>query len=290
VKETTVPTTLKTCAAVVTAALLGLAACGDDDEPDARPDADDGTEAEAEPAGSSGDSDSGDGSDTDAYCAATLALETAPPPDVDFATATPEQLTAAMKAYASDVMRPLADEVIATAPAELDDEIQVLDAALDEMAATGEDAFETPEVSAAADAAHAYDLATCGWETVDVTATDYAFDGVPEELPAGPTSFELTNDAEEVHELLLLRKEDGVTQSVEELLAMPEEEAMALATVVGVPALATPGSSAYTVADLAPGDYIAICFIPTGMTATDGPPPEGPPHAVHGMHAELSVS
>jgi hypothetical protein len=123
-----------------------------------------------------------------------------------------------------------------------------------------------------------------------VTATNYAFTGLPDELPAGPTSFELTNDADEVHELVLLRKDDGVTQSAEELLAMPEEEAMDLATMVGSPAFAPPGDTAHTVKDLEPGDYIAVCFIPTGMTALDGPPPDGPPHAMNGMVAELTVT
>ena len=64
---------------------------------------------------------------------------------------------------------------------------------------------------------------------------------------------------------------------------------MALAEMIGSPAFAAPGDTAYTVKDLAPGDYIAACFIPTGMTGTDGPPPDGPPHAVHGMVAELTV-
>lgn len=70
---------------------------------------------------------------------------------------------------------------------------------------------------------------------------------------------------------------------------MPQEETMELATVVGAPALAPPGTDAYTVVDLEPGEYVAVCFIPVGTTALDGPPPEGPPHAMQGMVAELVV-
>ncbi|HEY8546133.1 MAG TPA: hypothetical protein VIL36_13835, partial [Acidimicrobiales bacterium] len=209
---------LKTCAAVVTAALFGLAACGDDDDNDARPAADQ-TDAEAEPA-AAGDDSSGDAEE---YCAAVLALETAPPPDVDFESASPEEIAEAIKAYSSDVMRPLADDVVAAAPDEVAEEVAVLDAAVDEVAATGEDAFSRPDVAAAEEAVHDFDLDTCGWDTVDVTASNYAFDGLPAELPAGTTSFELTNDAAEVHELLLVRKNDGVTLTAEELLAMPQE-------------------------------------------------------------------
>lgn len=46
----------------------------------------------------------------------------------------------------------------------------------------------------------------------------------------------------------------------------------------------------YVVADLKPGDYVALCFIPMGMTNTDGPPPDGPPHAMQGMVAESTVT
>jgi hypothetical protein len=281
-----VPLHLKTCAAVVTAAILGLAACGDDDDADAA-----GTADEARPAADGGadDDEGGEGDGTAAYCDASLAIETAPPPDVDFATATPEELAEALKAHAAD-LQPLADDIMAAAPAEIEDELGVLDEAVDEMAATGVDIWEVPATNEASDAVHAYDVEHCGWEVVDVAAGDYAFDGLPAELPAGPTAFELANEGDEVHELILLRKGEGVTLTPEELLAMPEEEAMAQAEMVGSPAFAAPGDTAYTVKDLEPGEYIAICFIPTGMTGVDGPPPEGPPHAVHGMHAELTVT
>lgn len=281
------PLHLKTCAAVVTAAILGLAACGDDDDADAAGTAD--PTGEARPA-AGGDDDGTDGEgDNAAYCDASLAIETVPPPDVDFATATPEELAEALKAHATD-LQPLADDIIANAPAEIEDELRVLDEAVDEMAATGVDIWEEPATNEASDAVHAYDVENCGWAVVDVTAGDYAFEGLPAELPAGPTTFELANEGEEVHELILLRKGEGVTLTAEELLELPEEEAMAQAEMVGSPAFAAPGDSAYTVKDLEPGEYIAICFIPTGMTGVDGPPPDGPPHAVHGMHAELTVT
>jgi hypothetical protein len=283
-----VPTHLKTCAAVFAALILGLAACGDDDDgADADADAGATGAGAAQPAADAGESDG----DTAAYCAATLALETAPPPDVDFATASPEEIADAVKAYAADVLRPLADEVLAAAPDELGGEVEVLDSALDEMAASGDEAaFDRPATAEASRTVHAYDVETCGWATVDVTATNFAFDGLPGEQAAGVTSFELTNEGGDVHELLLLRKDDGVTQSAEELLALPEDEAMALATVVGDPAFALPGAGDHAVVDLEPGDYVAVCFIPTGTTGTDGPPPEGPPHAMNGMFAEFTVT
>ena len=60
---------------------------------------------------------------------------------------------------------------------------------------------------------------------IAVTAQDYHFEGLPSSVPAG-TSLTLTNAGHEVHELLVVRKNDGVTESFDELLALPQEEAL----------------------------------------------------------------
>ena len=45
-------------------------------------------------------------------------------------------------------------------------------------------------------------------------------------------SFKFTNEGAEDHELAIARKNDGVTESFDELLALPEEEAMTKVTFV----------------------------------------------------------
>jgi hypothetical protein len=271
----------RTLLAVAAVAVLGFAACGDDDDDDAGATTDDS----ASPAAASGDD-----TDVEAYCAASLAFEALPEPEIDFETATEEEMATGLKAYAADVLQPAIADIVATAPEELADEADQFSDIVDEMAATGDGSLiESPEAEAIGATAHAYDLANCGWASVDVTATDYAFAGIPAEVDAGVTNFGLTNEGAEVHMLFLARKNDGVTQSAEELLALPEEEAMALTTMVGE-AFAPPGADSYLVADLEPGDYVALCMIPVGMTSTDGPPPEGPPHAMQGMVTEFSVT
>lgn len=278
-------------------AVVGLlaAGCGEDDDDDAQDDpgaqtddtddtGDTGGTTEPEPEGDDGD-------DVAAYCEAALAVETAPPPDVDFESASPEEMSEALKAYATDVMGPLADDIVAVTPDEVADEIDVLAGAVEEMASTGDPTtFDQPDTLAASEAVHEFDLANCGWTPVEVTAADYRFEGLGSELAAGVTSFELANEGAEVHELLLLRRNDGVTQSAEELLALPQEEAQELVTPMGEPAFAGPGDGSYAVADLTPGEYIAVCFVPVGTTQLDGPPPEGPPHAMQGMITEFTVS
>jgi hypothetical protein len=263
-------------------AVAGLlaAGCGDDDDTASSAAT---TSDDAAAAGAS--------TGTDAYCDAALAIETAAEPDIDFATATEEEIAEASKTFAVETMRPLADDLLAAAPPELPVDLQVQSDALDLVAETGAfSAFETPEVVAASEATHAYDLETCGWATVGVDAADYSFAGLPDQLDAGVVSFELTNGGTEVHEMVLLRKNDGVTESFDELLTLPEEEAMEKVTMVGLAGPVPPGEAGYAVVDLDAGEYLAACFIPVGTLSFDGPPPEGPPHMMQGMVHRLTVA
>jgi hypothetical protein len=262
-------------------AVAGLlaAGCGDDD-------------TASSDTTSSNDAAAADTStDPDAYCGAALAIETAGEPDIDFATATEEEITEAAKTFAAETLRPLADDLLAAAPPELEAHLQVQSDALDQVAETGDfSAFESPEVTAASEATHAYDLEACGWTNVAVDAADYSFAGLPDQLDAGVVSFELTNGGTEVHEMVLLRKNDGVTETFDELLALPEEEAMEKATMVGLAGPIPPGEPGYAVVDLDAGEYMAVCFIPVGTLSFDGPPPEGPPHMMQGMVHQLTVT
>ena len=268
--------------ALVALAVAGLlaAGCGDDDDTDSS-----GTTASDEPAAESASTG------TDGYCDAALAIETAGEPEIDFESATEEEIAATMKGWAADTLRPLADDLLAAAPDEVEASLDVQSAALDEVAETGDfTAFETPEVVAASETSHAYDLDTCGWQTVAVDAADYSFAGLPDEMDAGVVSFELTNGGTEVHEMVLLRKNDGVSETFDELLALPEEEAMEKVTMVGMAGPVPPGEPAYGVVDLEAGEYMAVCFIPVGTVSFDGPPPEGPPHMMQGMVHQLTVA
>ena len=51
------------------------------------------------------------------------------------------------------------------------------------------------------------------------------------------------------------------------------------------PGRSRPASASTAVVDLEAGEYVAICFIPVGTVSFDGPPPEGPPHMMQGMVA-----
>ena len=68
------------------------------------------------------DADSAGASD---YCQASLALETAPEPDIDFESGTPEEITAATKAYATETFLPLARRLQELAADEISDDVEI---------------------------------------------------------------------------------------------------------------------------------------------------------------------
>ncbi|MGH8886724.1 MAG: hypothetical protein ACRDYX_16435 [Egibacteraceae bacterium] len=180
---------------------------------------------------------------------------------------------------------------MAIAPPEIAKDVGVLNGALTKMEQTGDfSVLESPEVKAAEAKAHAFDLGRCGWGRTGVTAVDYAFQGVPATSKAGTVSFELTNASQsgELHEMVLLRRNEGVTEPLQELLALPDDQAMTKMAFVAV-AYADQGEASYAVAKLQPGDYAMVCFIGTGSTK-DKPEGEGPPHFTKGMVRELEVT
>lgn len=267
---------------------LGLGACGGDDDDTTAS----GSASEAEAGG-----EEGEGGDVDAYCEDTLAIETIPEPDIDFESLSEDEQKEEAKKFAGGELLDLAKKIEGEAPAEIEADIAVLVGAVEEIAETGNfEAFETPEVEEAGDNAHAFDLANCGWESSDVTASEYKFEGVAAEYEAGPTSFEFANDGKELHEFILLKKKADTEESFDELLELPEEEAREKVDEVGN-VFSEPGDGDYFVADLEEGEYVALCFIPTGLTPEaakaaeeGGEEPQGPPHFTQGMKAEFTVS
>ena len=125
--------------------------------------------------------------------------------------------------------------------------------------------FESPEFAAAYDALVANATESCGWATLDVTLSEYTFGGLPEEVPAGMTVVNALNTGEQVHEILVLRVNDDVTMTAEEIAALPEEEAAQYASFVGI-GFAFPGAVGHAFLDLTPGRYIALCYLPVGAT------------------------
>jgi hypothetical protein len=126
---------------------------------------------------------------------------------------------------------------------------------------------------------------------VDVVGTEYEY--------SGPITIAFRNEGAEVHEIVVVKKNEGVTQSWEELLALPEDQSGAFVTFAGV-AFAEPGQTAAEMVTASePGEYLGICFIPAGTTElpsldpnASGPPDlgTGAPHFTLGMLTEFTIT
>ena len=115
---------------------------------------------------------------------------------------------------------------------------------------------------------------------------------MPSSVPAG-TAFRLVNAGQEDHEFSVVRINDGVTETLEELLAMPEDQAAWKFVNVGVVFANSGQTSLGTLTFDQPGRYVAVCFIPQGTRSGASPASPGPqagtPHAFLGMIAEFAV-
>ena len=146
---------------------------------------------------------------------------------------------------------------------------------------------------AAATSVGDYMADNCGYRVIDVTATDHAFTGIPADALAGKSLIRLTNDGTEYHEVVVERIKNNETRSVEEILALPDEQEGDLFDYRGS-AFAPPGLSSWAVVDLSAGRHAALDFIPTGATTPDALLSDGldtaQRHTGQGMFAEVQVS
>lgn len=241
------------------ALVTGLAACGDDDEPEEGTETTDGASEE--------------------FCSALVDFNAAvSDTDLD------ETSTEADIMAVGEQLSPLTEAMVADAPDDLSGVAEEVDAAVQSLNEGDAAAFNADPVVAAYGDLVSGASDSCGFEQVAVTAVDYAFEGVPESLEAGTTSFTMTNEGEEPHEMLIFRKVDGVTESFEAIFSGSQEESegkIEFAAATG----AEPGDEGSTLSDLEAGDYAMVCFVPVGAPAVE----DGPPHATQGMIQEFTV-
>lgn len=169
------------------------------------------------------------------------------------------------------------------------------------VTACGDDDDTATEPTSTTEAA-----AVDGTDTLEVTAVDFGFEGLPETIEAG-TRLSIANaSASEIHELVAFRIPDDDSRSIDELVTLPPADLLGLVgpepTMV---LLAPPGGDQITaVGDgvvSEPGRYGVICVIPSGAdpveyleasAESEGGPPDvdgGPPHITEGMFAEFVV-
>jgi plastocyanin len=116
--------------------------------------------------------------------------------------------------------------------------------------------------------------------SVTVKAKDFAFDA-PAQIPAGTVTMQLENDGKELHQVQLVKLEDGRT--VQDLAAALKTHGPPPAWMkfVGGPNGVAPGQQSNATSVLAPGQYVYICLIPS---------PDGVIHAAKGMVQPFEVT
>jgi uncharacterized cupredoxin-like copper-binding protein len=114
---------------------------------------------------------------------------------------------------------------------------------------------------------------------VRIQAHDFAYT-LPDSLPAGLTTIEMTNDGRELHHAIFFRLEGG--KRLPDLLeAMKAGAEPRWAVPVGGPEGPAPGRTASATLNLRPGRYAVLCVIPSG---------DGIPHVMKGMAKEVMVT
>lgn len=254
-------------AGVALVALLGTAAaCSDDD--DASADTSSSTTAPAvadpaDPADPAGES-AMSAEACDGYAGLSAAM-----------TGDPSAAGSALEKFESSMPSSLQDHAATVAEA--------MAAALEgDQAAMGEPTFTTAYAVIG-------DAVFDGCETserMEITGVDYGFEGIPDTVAAGRVAVRFSNESsnEEPHEMILLRRTDAMTQSLDELAHMSPDELMPIAEMAGVVFAEKPDTASTSLLELEPGDYVAICTIPVGGGE------QGDPHAAHGMIAEFEVT
>ncbi|MDO9116401.1 MAG: hypothetical protein Q7U39_00465 [Nitrospira sp.] len=123
-------------------------------------------------------------------------------------------------------------------------------------------------------------VAFAGGSPVVFTAHDYGFTG-PERIPAGLTTMQIVNRGQDLHQIQLLKLQQGKTaEEFRAAMAAQPGRMPDWVTFVGGPNAIVPGADAVAVMPLAEGDYLLICLIPNE---------EGIPHLALGMQKALSV-
>jgi hypothetical protein len=174
-------------------------------------------------------------------------------------------------------------------PEEIKDDTEKLVAAAKKFRATGDASqFESPDFMTAGANVDTYLYDNCDDEKTEVKGPDYKFEGLEDSYPAGVRRFKLDNTGKEAHEMIILSRKPGVTESFDQILKLPEEKAQSKVDFAGGADTIDPGKASYGVADLKPGEYIAVCFLPKGTTSAEKEG-KGPPHFALGMKKEFKV-
>jgi hypothetical protein len=204
------------------------------------------------------------------YCSAIETIQTTSPQGT---ADTEEEARAVTKQLAEEKIKPLAEEALDAlegADGTVLEAAQVFYGTFISLADEGDyTLLDRPEHLEASGTVHAFDLASCNWNLVEITMNEYSYTGMPAELEAGVTSLDFDNAGSEVHEASVFEVDESATKTVEELLDLGpgSPEAAQFLEFIGHLEIRPEGTpDDYGIQDFAPGRYALICYLPVGAT------------------------
>ncbi|MEO7556322.1 MAG: hypothetical protein ABIV94_06920 [Acidimicrobiales bacterium] len=263
-------------AATALGAIAVLAACSSDSKTTASSSSSGSSTSSSSPASSGSANSSSSGTALDVgYCTKVAHLFDDSP---DTEGKSPEEIKAAYAAYQTGSAADFT-AIEKGAPADAKAAATDLKAALAAIVATGDENDPAGEIAYAKLVGAS--TSGCGWTAQAITAQDYSYSGVPKELKAGTYVIALKNAGKEPHLFTVGRVKDGVTKTLDEILAESTDGPPPDLEDVPGAAFAPPGAEGTGVIELTkPGRYIYICPIRS---------PDAILHLVKGMKGEVTV-
>jgi hypothetical protein len=194
----------------------------------------------------------------------------------------PDEPTPAQTTKIETRLSALLEDAKAVVPTEIEPQVT---AAVEVFGQGLEAAFQDPTLQQYGSEIDAWAADNCNYQVVDVTATDYHFDGIPKNLDAGRTLFVLTNEGAELHELIVARIK---TKTPLKKLLADEKRGEKETEFTGI-TFAAQGEKGYAYMTLEQGRNVAACFVPVG-SVDPNVEVDGPPHVAEGMVQEFKVS
>jgi len=184
-------------------------------------------------------------------------------------------------------------QTVSASPSELTETLQMVIAGVQSALQSGKDPSEDPAFQRNLNVVDEYRFNSCGYQTADVTTTEYAFEGLPKTFTPGPIAVKLTDSGAEIHEMAAFRLK--TKDSVKKVLGLSEKEQQKKTENVGA-AFVQQGESDFFILDFSkPGRYGVACFLPVGSTSQREIEKKshehggGTPHWKKGMFASITV-
>jgi hypothetical protein len=157
--------------------------------------------------------------------------------------------------------------------------------------------FESDEFNEAISAANAWVFEHCAFDTrIDVTAVDWAFGGVPLEVPAGHVAVSRhergQRDARDAHRAQGRRRDPKLGRDRPDRHRKEDDSALdGIVEEVTHAWIPTSDTAGIAFADLTPGEYVAVCALPVGtnhgMSDEEWQALASPGYEAHWMHGML---